>query len=167
MNKAVPLELLWFWEYNYNNNKLSSAYSIGLDVSCLHLSKEISWGEVELILEVNLQQSIVVTNIILCTCVEQIAHWHNSWFKSYISDSFNICSNVYTPKICIIELWDSSLFHQISYPTPAASPTHDGRVLYAPVVESLAEGTHSYAEVAKPDCHWDNLQTKTKKWGGL
>lgn len=46
----------------------SSTYSVGLNVSCFHLSQEVSGGEFELILQVNLQQSIVVTNIILSTC---------------------------------------------------------------------------------------------------
>lgn len=44
-----------------------STYSVGVDLSRFHLGQEVSGGELELILQVNLQQSIVVTNIILCT----------------------------------------------------------------------------------------------------
>lgn len=40
-------------------------YSVGLDISCFHLGQEVSGGELELILQVNLQQGVVVTNIIL------------------------------------------------------------------------------------------------------
>lgn len=42
-----------------------SPHSIWLDVGCFHLGQEVSGGELELILQVNLQQSIVVANIIL------------------------------------------------------------------------------------------------------
>ena len=45
----------------------SSTYSVGLDVSRFHLGQEVNGGELELILQVNLQQGIVVTDIILCT----------------------------------------------------------------------------------------------------
>lgn len=43
-----------------------SPHSIWLDVGCFHLGQEVSGGELELILQVNLQQSIVVADIILC-----------------------------------------------------------------------------------------------------
>lgn len=43
-----------------------SPHSIWLDVGCFHLGQEVSRGELELILQVHLQQSIVVANIILC-----------------------------------------------------------------------------------------------------
>lgn len=43
------------------------AYSVGLDFSFFHLGQEINGGELELILQVNLQQGIVVTDIVLYT----------------------------------------------------------------------------------------------------
>ena len=48
-------------------------YSVGLDISLFHLCQEVSWGELELILQVNLQQGVVVTNIKLCTWGGQCA----------------------------------------------------------------------------------------------
>lgn len=44
-----------------------TTYSVGLDISRFHFGQEVSGGEFELILKVNLQQSIVVAHIILCT----------------------------------------------------------------------------------------------------
>lgn len=46
--------------------EIVDSYSVGQDVSCFHLGQEVSGGELELILQVNLQQSIIVANIILC-----------------------------------------------------------------------------------------------------
>lgn len=48
------------------------AYSVGLNFSFFHLGQEISGGELELILQVNLQQGIIVTDIVLCTWGGQI-----------------------------------------------------------------------------------------------
>lgn len=48
--------------------KLENTYSVGQNVSCFHFGQKVSGGELKLILEVNLQQGVVVTNIILCTC---------------------------------------------------------------------------------------------------
>lgn len=42
-------------------------YSVGLDISRFHLGQKVSRGKLELILQVNLQQGVVVTDIILST----------------------------------------------------------------------------------------------------
>lgn len=42
-----------------------SAYSVWRDVSGLHLGQEVRGRELEVILQVNLQQGVVVTDIVL------------------------------------------------------------------------------------------------------
>lgn len=75
---------VFHWHCCGSANK--SAYSVGLDVSCFHLGQEISGGELELILQVNLQQGVVVTNVILCTWGGQFAHPCN--YSTYNTQRF-------------------------------------------------------------------------------
>lgn len=58
-------------------------HSVGLDACCFHLSQELGGRELELILKVNLQQGVEVTNIILCTWGGEHTHLLDTLQQKY------------------------------------------------------------------------------------
>lgn len=52
---------------NLCNRTDGRTHSVGLHVGCFHLGQVVSRGELEVVLQVNLEQGVVVTDIVLRT----------------------------------------------------------------------------------------------------